>query len=114
MLRFASLFSRYPVFHNSRKTAQQTAQRLISGHFALIAWWALKHAGVFQAILNMEETGQGLDPLVHATCANMSPDVLGALIDYLATTGLIALKDKQARLTTEGAHCSIMKMACWN
>ncbi len=75
---------------------------------------ALKHAGVFEAMLKMEAAGEGeggkgggkggegLDPLVHATRANMAPEVLGALIDYLATTGLVVIKGKQARLTTEG------------
>ena len=33
----------------------------------------------------------------------MAPDVLKALLDYLATTGLLVFKEKQASLTAEGA-----------
>lgn len=81
------------VFTTSRKTAQQTAQRLIAGHFTLIAWWTLRHAGVFDAVLKQEQAdGEGLNPLVFATRTNMAPDVLQAFIDYLTTAGLLTMK----------------------
>ncbi len=93
------------MFSNSHKLAQQTAQRLISGHTTLIMWWALKHAGVFDAMLKIAEEGkeEGLDPLVYATRANMSPDVLKSMLDYLSTTGLIIFRNKQASFTAAGA-----------
>jgi hypothetical protein len=91
------------VFTTPRKAAQQTAQRLISGHVTLIAWWTLRHAGVFDAILKQEgEDGEGLNPLVFATRTNMAHEVLAALIEYLASAGLLALKGDQVRLTAEG------------
>jgi predicted transcriptional regulator/SAM-dependent methyltransferase len=91
------------VFTTSRKAAQQTARRLISGHVSLIAWWTLRHAGVFDAILKQEaEDGEGLNPLVFATRTNMSYEVLAAMIDYLVSAGLMTLKGDQVRLTPEG------------
>jgi SAM-dependent methyltransferase len=93
------------VFTTPRKAAQQTAQRLISGHVTLIAWWTLRHAGVFDAILKHEaesDGSEGLNPLVFATRTNMAPDVLAALVDYLAAAGLLTLKNDQVRLTHEG------------
>jgi 2-polyprenyl-3-methyl-5-hydroxy-6-metoxy-1,4-benzoquinol methylase len=87
------------VFSSSRKSAQQTAQRLLSGHVTLIAWWALRHAGVFEAMAKQEG---GLDPLVHATRTNMAPEVLRALLDYLASSGLATFKGEQVSLTAEG------------
>jgi predicted transcriptional regulator len=94
------------MFSNSRKLAQHTAQRLIAGHTTLLVWWALKHAGVFDGMqkLAADSAGsEGLDPLVYATRANMAPDVLKALLDYLATTGLLTYTNQQAALTPEGA-----------
>lgn len=91
------------MFTISRKSSQQTAHRLISGHVTLIAWWALRHAGVFDAILKHEaDTGEGLNPLVFATRTNMAHDVLGALIDYLVAADLLSLRNDQVRLTPDG------------
>ncbi len=91
------------MFSNARKVAQQTARQLISGHYALIAWWALKHAGVLDALVEMEEkTGGGVIPLVHATMANMSPEILGALLEYLASVDLVVMKEGQAFLSAQG------------
>ncbi|MCL2640627.1 MAG: hypothetical protein FWD53_07275 [Phycisphaerales bacterium] len=90
------------MFSRSKKLAQQTAKQLIAGHFTLTAWWALRHAGVFDAMLKLEsEKKEGMIPLVHAARANMAPDVLEALIDYLVTTGMLAHKGGQVRLTPE-------------
>ncbi len=91
------------MFSTPRKIAQQTAQQLIAGHFALVAWWTLRHAGVFDAIAKQEaETREGLNVLVFATRTNMAPEVLSALLNYLAKAGLVTLKDGHALLTAEG------------
>jgi len=75
---------------------------MISGHFTLVTWWALKHAGVFDAMLKLEaESGEGLHPLVHAARTNMAPEVLDALLDYLASAGFVESKDGMARLTAD-------------
>lgn len=92
-----------PLFANARKLAQQTSQRLISGHCALVAWWTLKHAGVLHAIVAMEsEAKEGLEPRVHAVRKNMAPELLVALVEYLATAGLLTLANNKASLTPEG------------
>jgi hypothetical protein len=89
-------------FANTKKSAQQTAQHMIAGHFTLIAWWTLKHAGVFDAMLKLEtDSNEGLHPLVHAARTNMAPDILDALLDYLASTNLVTLKDGYAHLTPD-------------
>jgi hypothetical protein len=91
------------LFSNARKLAQQTSQRLISGHCALVAWWTLKHAGVLHAIIAMEaEAHEGLEPRVHAVRKNMAPDLLVALVDYLAAAGLLTVAAGKASLTPEG------------
>jgi SAM-dependent methyltransferase len=91
------------VFSNTRKQAQQIAQQMVAGHCGLVAWWTLKHAGVLEAMQQIEkETDEGLLPLHHAIRTNMSPDVLEALLDYAATAGLVTLKKDGARLTPEG------------
>jgi SAM-dependent methyltransferase len=95
------------VFANSKKLAQQTAQRVVAGHFTLTAWWALKHAGVFDAMLKLEAEkkdgeGDALVPLVHAARTSMAPEVLKALLEYLASAGLVNFNGDQARLTPEG------------
>jgi hypothetical protein len=91
------------MFSLSRKQSQDLAHRLLSGHCTLIAWWTLRHAGVFEAILKLEsESGEGLNPRLHATRANMEPHTLKALLDYLACAGLIAYKDDAVRLTSDG------------
>ena len=48
------------------------------------------------------ESGEGLVPLVYATKTNMAPDVLEALLDYLAAAGLVSVKKDGARLSDEG------------
>jgi SAM-dependent methyltransferase len=91
------------VFSTSRKAAQQKARSLIAGHVALTVWWALRHAGVFDAMLKLEaDAGEGLNPLVHATRTAMAPDVLKSMFDYLAGENLDAFKGDEVRLTAEG------------
>lgn len=90
------------MFSMARKQAQQLAQQFLSGHCTLIAWWTLRHAGVFEAILQFQAAGEGLDPLVFATRTSMSPDVLRALLDYLSTVGLVQFKKDGVRLTSDG------------
>ncbi|HUO08236.1 MAG TPA: hypothetical protein VM008_08060 [Phycisphaerae bacterium] len=93
------------MFSRSNKLAQQTAQRLISGHLTLIAWWALKNAGLFDAILKVEADNpgdKGLELLVHATRASMAPDVLYALVNYLQSANLLSVTGDRATLTPEG------------
>jgi hypothetical protein len=90
------------MFSNSKKLAQQTAQRLIAGHFTLTTWWALRHAGVFDAMLKLEsEKNEGLVPLVHAARTNMAPEVLQALVDYLVNTAMLTRRAEQVFLTPE-------------
>jgi len=93
------------MFSRSKKLAQQTAKQLIAGHFTLIAWWTLRHAGVFDAMLKLESEkkggGEGMVPLVHAARANMAPEVLEALVDYLVNSGMLVRKGEQVRLTPE-------------
>ncbi|HVX84269.1 MAG TPA: hypothetical protein VH253_05590 [Phycisphaerae bacterium] len=88
------------MFANTRKLAQQTSQRLITGHCALVAWSTLKHAGVLDAIAAIG--AEGLDPKVHAVRRNMAPDILLTLLDYLAATGLIAITGTRAGFTADG------------
>ena len=91
------------MFSTTRKQAQQLAQQMVAGHCGLVAWWTLKHAGVLEAMERVEkETGAGLIALHHATRTNMSPDVLEALLDYAAATGLVVIKNNGAHLTAEG------------
>jgi SAM-dependent methyltransferase len=91
------------MFSMARKQAQELARQYLSGHCTLIAWWTLRHAGIFEAIVKSQsENGEGLDPLVHATRTSMSPDVLRALLDYLASVGLITMKKDGAHLSSEG------------
>ncbi|MCL2646492.1 MAG: hypothetical protein FWD61_05730 [Phycisphaerales bacterium] len=90
------------MFSRSKKLAQQTAHRLIAGHFTLTAWWTLRHAGVFEAMLQLEsEKKEGMVPLVHAARTNMASDVLEALVNYLVTIGMLTRKGEQVRLTPE-------------
>ncbi|MGN6369743.1 MAG: hypothetical protein ACTHN5_15905 [Phycisphaerae bacterium] len=93
------------MFSRSKKQAQQTAQRLVSGHLTLIAWWTLKNAGLLDAILKVEQEtppDEGLELLVHALRKSMAPDVLYALVEYLETGGLLEVKGDRAFLTPEG------------
>ncbi len=93
------------MFSRSKKQAQQTAQRLVSGHLTLIAWWTLKNAGLFDAILKVEKEtpgDPGLELLVHALRKSMAPDVLYALVEYLEAGGLLEVKGDRALLTPEG------------
>jgi SAM-dependent methyltransferase len=91
------------MFSMARKQAQQLARQYLAGHCTLIAWWTLRHAGIFDAMLKAQtEKHEGLDPLVYATRANMSPDVLGALLDYLATAGLVVFKKDGLHFTSDG------------
>ena len=78
-------------------------QRLISGHYTLLVWWAVRHAGVFDAMFKLEEEeGEGMDVLVFATRTNMSAEVLGALLNYLSGSGLVETKaDGRVHLTNE-------------
>jgi SAM-dependent methyltransferase len=83
--------------------AQQTAKHLISGHFALTAWWSLRHAGIIDAIQKHEaEAAEGLNPFVHAIRTSMAPDVLQALIGYLQQAGLVVVRNDLVSLTPEG------------
>ncbi|HVS70333.1 MAG TPA: hypothetical protein VHQ47_03675 [Phycisphaerae bacterium] len=88
------------MFANTRKLAQQTSQRLITGHCALVAWSTLKHAGVLDAVADVG--AEGLDAKVHAVRRNMAPDILAALFDYLTAAGLIAITGNRASFTAEG------------
>jgi SAM-dependent methyltransferase len=90
------------MFSLPRKQAQQIAHNFLAGHCGLVAWWTLRHAGVLDAIVTMEEKGEGLDPLVFATRTNMALDVLEALLEYLSSAGLIVLKKDGLHLTAEG------------
>ncbi len=91
------------MFSIARKQAQQIARQFLSGHCTLIAWWTLRHAGVLEAMLKYQtESGEGLDPLVYATRTNMSPDILQALLNYLASAGLVTLKKDGAHLSGDG------------
>src|ERR1700743_2274403 len=93
------------MFSRSKKLAQQTAQHLISGHLTLSAWWTLKNAGLFDAILKIEAEhpeDKGLELLVHATRTSMAPDVLYALVNYLQSAGLLVVTGDRAMLTPEG------------
>jgi SAM-dependent methyltransferase len=91
------------MFSMARKQAQQLARQYMAGHCTLIAWWTLRHAGVLEEMLKgQEERREGLDPLVHATRTNMEPEVLRALLNYLATAGLVAFKKDGARFTGDG------------
>jgi SAM-dependent methyltransferase len=86
-----------PLFTNpKKKLAREVAQRLISGHTTLVAFWALKHAGVFDAI---KQTDEGLEPIAFANATNMSEDTLQALLTYLQTQGLIEFKKDRAFTT---------------
>ena len=90
------------MFSTSRKLAQQTAGRLIAGHCTLIAWWTLRHAGVLDAMSALEaEKKESLNPLVYATRTNMSPEVLEALLEYLANANLMVFIKDGVRLTPE-------------
>jgi SAM-dependent methyltransferase/predicted transcriptional regulator len=91
------------MFSLSRKQSQDLAHRLLAGHCTLIAWWTLRHAGIFEAILKQEaENSEGLNPRLHATRTNMEPHTLKALLDYLAVAGLVTFKDDNVRLTSDG------------
>jgi SAM-dependent methyltransferase len=91
------------MFSMARKQAQQLARQFLAGHCTLIAWWTLRHAGVFEAMLkNQHEHGRGLDPLDHASRTNMAPEVLTALLDYLAAAGLVAFKKDGIHFTSDG------------
>jgi hypothetical protein len=91
------------VFSPGKKQAQQITHNLLSGHCALIAWWALRHAGVFDAMLKLKaEEKTGLNPLVFATRTNMSAEVLEALLQYLASANLITFKKDGVHFTPEG------------
>jgi len=74
------------MFSNSRKKqAHQTAQRLLTGHTSLLAFWALKHAQVLAAMQQPDAgNGLGIDPQALALAKNMSPEILAALCQYLA------------------------------
>ncbi len=91
------------MFSLAKKQAQQTAHQLLAGHCGLMAWWALRHAGVFAAMIKYKtEHNQGLQPLLHATRTNMAPDVLDALLQYLASANLIVFKKDGVHFTSEG------------
>lgn len=79
-----------------RKLARETAHRLIAGHTALLAFWALKHAGVLEAIAKHPD---GLEPKVHAAATNMSPETLTALLEYLARQEFMIRHEGHYRLT---------------
>jgi len=84
------------MFNTAKKTARDEAQRLISGHTTLVVYWALKQAGVLDAMANSPD---GIAPAPHAAATNMAEDVLVALIDYAARQNLVILKDGRALLT---------------
>jgi AcrR family transcriptional regulator len=91
------------LFAPAKKQAQQTARQLLAGHCTLIAWWALRHAGVFDAMVKFKtERNESLQPLLHATRTNMAPDVLDALLQYLATANLVLVKKDGVQFTPEG------------
>lgn len=87
------------MFSRSRNLARETAQRLLTGHTALLAYWALRHAGVLD---EMRRSPEGLDPGAHARRTSMAPDVLAALVKYLAHAGLVAVAGNRATLTPAG------------
>ena len=87
------------IFSRSKTAGRETAQRLIAGHTTLTAYWALRHAGVLNAMLAAPE---GIDPARHAASANMSAEVLSALLAYLAKNELVEFKGERARLTAAG------------
>ncbi len=90
------------MFSSTRKQAQQIAKQFLTGHCGLVAWWTLRHAGVIDAIAAATNEGKGVDAREYATGTNMSPEVLEALLDYLAQAGLVVMKKDGARLTADG------------
>jgi SAM-dependent methyltransferase len=83
-----SLFS-----NPKKKLAHDVAQKLISGHTTLVSYWALKHAGVLDA---MKKSPEGLEPVAFAQQTNMSEDTLQAILAYLQTQGLVEFKSDRA------------------
>jgi len=90
------------MFGSQKIKSRDVAQRLISGHVALMAYWALKHAGVLEAMLRDETAAVGLEPQAFAESAKLSPAVLEALLRYMAQAGLVLSRDGRAFLTAEG------------
>lgn len=90
------------MFSSAKSKTREAAQRLISGHVALLAYWALKHAGVLDAMTRDPAAATGLDVREFAREARLSPEVLEALLAYLASADLVALRDGRALLTLEG------------
>jgi hypothetical protein len=88
-----SLFSR----HNSQQLGRDTAKQLVSGHLALVAYWALRHANVIDAM-----NADGINIAVFAAKTSMAGDVLEALLNYLASAGLAEIENGHAKLTPAG------------
>lgn len=82
--------------NHKKKAARDLAAQLVAGHTTLQAIWSLAHAGVFDAIA---EAPDGLDPATHAQATGLSPDVLTALLDYLAQRNLLEKSADRYRLT---------------
>src|ERR1035437_4334948 len=81
-----------------RKLARDRAQRMISGHTSLLAYWALRHAGVWAAMAGKE----GVTPGAFAEQTNMAPEVLEALLGYLERQGLVVRQEEVYRLSPTG------------
>ena len=79
-----------------KRQARELAQKLISGHVALAAFWALRNAGVLEAIRKQKE---GLDPIAFARRANLSADTLEAALTYLTQQGLLTKQKDRVFLT---------------
>ncbi len=90
------------MFSSPKKPGRDIAQRLVSGHVALQAYWALKHAGVLDVMLEEEVAAEGLDPRAYADRTRLAPEILDALINYAARAGLLSIKDGRAFLTADG------------
>jgi hypothetical protein len=88
------------MFSRSKTVAQETAHKLVSGHMSLLAYWALRHAGVIGAML--AEGKGGVDVGAFAARTNMSPEVLFSLLEYLASTGLATVTEGRATLSAMG------------
>lgn len=80
-----------------RKQAEQTAERLISGHLTLHAIWALSHAKVFEAMRQ-----KPVMPLTYALQTKLSVEVLTALLEYLRQRGILSRSKEGFSLTPEG------------
>jgi len=85
------------LFDGPKKTlAHEVTQKLAAGHLTLLAFWALKHAGVLSAI---EQQDEGLDPVAFARQVNISEPTLQALVAYLVQQDLLRVKKDRVFLT---------------